>query len=407
MNTLICMVVDGAYPEDIRVRKEAETLVASGFEVLVVCPKKKGLPREEVVRGVRVKRIGNHYATFKKGVHDMFESIFNINLFFYFPLRSILKKENVVAIHVHDLPLAGTVYRFKTKHRTMVLDLHENYPEALKTWFLWRSNRLIKFKNSIFMRPSKWRRKEEKYVKLFDVVICVVEEMKEKLIRNFSVNLSKLIVVSNMEKKSFVRNYEKLEAQDLIKPGDFAITYVGGFGPHRGLDTAIEAMPEIQKTIPNAKLFLVGSGHPDVLAVLKNKVDLLNLQQCVVFAGQRPFKEVASIMCSSAVNIIPHHSNDHTDHTIPHKLFQIMLSKRPLVVSSCTPLQRIVKTYDAGYVFKASDAFDFARTIVRVYQDPEKAIARARNAFIAVAEKGENWEREGEKLVTLYKQLVN
>ena len=37
---------------------------------------------------------------------------------------------------------------------------------------------------------------------------------------------------------------------------------------------------------------------------------------------------------------VPHNSNPHTDSTIPHKLFQYMIAKRPILVSSSAPLQR-------------------------------------------------------------------
>ena len=60
------MVVDGAYPNDIRVRKEAESLVENGKKVLVVCPSKKGLLKNEVVNGVTIHRIGNDYTTWKR-----------------------------------------------------------------------------------------------------------------------------------------------------------------------------------------------------------------------------------------------------------------------------------------------------------------------------------------------------
>ena len=39
---------------------------------------------------------------------------------------------------------------------------------------------------------------------------------------------------------------------------------------------------------------------------------------------------------------VPHNSNPHTDSTIPHKLFQYMIAKRPILVSSSAPLQRII-----------------------------------------------------------------
>jgi len=396
------MVVDASYPNDIRVRKEAESLVESGKEVLVICPHKKGNLKSEVVNGVSIFRIGNNYSNTKKGLLDIFESFFNINILFYFGIKKAMKKYDIKYLHIHDLPLASTGYKFKSKVERLILDMHENYPEALKTWFLWKKNPLIKFKNFIFMNPALWELKEQKYCKVYDVVVCVVEEMKQKLIEKFAIDPSKLVVVSNFEKKEFASNFVNSVSQQIIKSSDFSITYVGGFGPHRGLDTAIKAMPEIVKKIPNAKLFLVGKGSANVEEKLRALAKETKFEEAIKFIGYRPFAEVSTIMQESNINIIPHKSNGHTDNTIPHKLFQIMLSKSLLLVSSCKPLKRIVEQYDCGIVFEADNINDFSNKVIEVYRKGNSLDYKTENAFNAVMQEGENWEEESLKLHSLY-----
>lgn len=398
----IGMIVDAPYPNDIRVRKEAESLVESGKKVVVICPRKKNDLQNEIINGVDVFRIGNNYTNTKKGLYDIFESVFNINLLFFFGIKKALKQFNIQFLHVHDLPLAGTGYFFKSKMKRIILDLHENYPEALKTWFVWKKNPIIKLKNMIFMNPVLWSKKEEKYCEKYDVVVCVVEEMKQKLIANFNIEPQKMIVVSNYEKKEFANIFLNLETQNIIRTQNFSITYVGGLGPHRGLDTAIKAMPQIVKKIPSVKLFLIGKGSKSVEDKLQEITKELRMEEHVTFVGYRPFKEVSTIMKKSNVNIIPHKSNDHTDNTIPHKLFQIMMSKSLLLVSSCKPLKRIVETYDCGVVFKADDINDFAEKVVMIYENEDKLSSKKENAFEAVMHKGENWEEESKKLHSLY-----
>jgi len=396
------MIVDGAYPNDIRVRKEAESLAENGKNVLVVCPRKKDDVQSEIINDVTVFRIGTNYTNSKKGIYDIIESITNINPLFYKGLKLAFQKYQIAYLHVHDLPLAGTGFMFKNHVKGIYLDLHENYPEALKTWFLWKQSKLIQFKNKLFMNPKLWSKKEEKYCKKYDKVICVVEEMKTKLIANFGIDERKLVVVSNHEKKEFADNFKHAVAQNIITDKEFSITYVGGFGPHRGLQTAIEAMPNILKNIPEAKLFLIGKGSADVEHTLKQLVVEHNLQNSVVLVGYRPFDEVSTIMQKTNINIIPHLANEHTDNTIPHKLFQIMMSKSLLLVSSCKPLQRIVNKYDAGLVFKANDTNDFAKKVVDIYQNYSKYQLKTENAFNAVMQKNENWEAESIKLLSLY-----
>ena len=405
MNGYICMVVDGSYPNDIRVRKEAEALVKNGKKVLVVCPAKKNDIQEEIINGVSIFRIGKNYTHFKKGIFDVVESVFNVNLFFYFNLRKVFKKFHIDFLHVHDLPLAGTCFLFRSKVKKLVLDLHENYPEALKTWFLWKKNPFIRLKNFIFMNPARWSLKEKKYCFQYDKIICVVDEMKQKLESKFTVDSNKMIVVSNHEQKSFVNNFEEKTAQNVIDINTFSITYVGGFGPHRGLDTAIKGMPEIIKTIPNAILFLIGTGSRDVEKKLRDIVKKNNVEGHVKFVGYRPFKEVSSIMKTSSINIIPHNADEHTNNTIPHKLFQIMLSGSMLLVSSCKPLKRIVEKYEAGLVFEAGNSQDFSDKVIEVFTNFDKHSHKTKNAFNAVMKEGENWETESIKLIELYDKL--
>lgn len=397
------MILDGAYPNDIRVRKEAESLAENGKKVLVVCPRKKNDLEEEVINKVEIFRIGKNYTIAKKGVYDIIESVLDINPLFYFGLKKVLKKYNIDYLHVHDLPLAGTGYKFKLNvNINIVLDLHENYPEALKTWFLWKQNSIIKLKNTLFMNPKIWSKKEERYCKKYPKIICVVDEMKAKLIANFNIDSKKLVVVSNHEKKDFALNFKQQTRQNIIGEKVFSITYVGGFGPHRGLQTAIEAISKIVEQIPNAKLFLIGKGSIDVENKLKEIAKRNGAENYTEFVGYRPFEEVATIMQTTNINIIPHLANDHTDNTIPHKLFQIMMSKSLLLVSSCKPLQRIVSKYDAGLVFEAGNSNDFAEKIIDIYKNYDAYQLKTENAYSAVKNKGENWENESIKLLELY-----
>lgn len=401
----IAMVLDASYPNDIRVRKEAESLSEKGKKVVVICPRKKNEPKIEKVNGVDIFRIGTNYSNTKKGLFDIFESVFNINPLFFFGIKKALKRYDITFLHVHDLPLAGTGYMFKSKVKKIILDLHENYPEALKTWFAWKKSPIIRFKNFLFMNPVIWTKKEKKYCLKYDKVVCVVEEMKHKLVSKFTIAPDKFIIVSNQEKKEFVSNFEKSREQKIISSNVFSITYVGGLGPHRGLDTAIKAMPLILNKIPEAKLFIVGKGSKNVEDKLQETAKEFNVTDKVGFLGYRPFDEVPTIMKDSDINIIPHKSNGHTDNTIPHKLFQIMMSKSSLLVSSCKPLKRIVEKYNCGVVFKADDEQSFADKVVLLFNEKEKLQEKKVNGYNAVVEKGENWEEESIKLINLYNNL--
>lgn len=62
-------------------------------------------------------------------------------------------------------------------------------------------------------------------------------------------------------------------------------------------------------------------------------------------------------------------SDINTDATIPHKLFQYMLEGKPVVVSSCTPLKRMVEETNNGLVFEAGNAKELADKIIDLYNN--------------------------------------
>lgn len=402
----IGMVLDGHYPSDIRVRKEAESL-AEQHDVFVLCTRANNTPSFEIVNGVNTLRKIKYHSKTQKGLIDVLSSINFINPVVKNTLSNFVKKNKIDVIHVHDLPLAKTAYIVAKKHGIKtVLDLHENYPAALKTWFSWRKNYLVRLKNKLFFGYRRWRKYESMILKKYDVLISVVDEMKERLINQHNISENKIIVVPNAEKKEFAKNFEKHCSNYFLDYSNrFIISYVGGFGPHRGLHTAIEAMNLISKKIPNALLVLVGPSNKDVRCHLESIVTKNNLTEFVLIKKREPFSKVMSIMKNSNVNIIPHVSNEHTESAVPHKFFQILLSGKPLLVSDCAPMKRIIKERNVGNWFKAENSEDFAKQIIEIHENYESALEKAKNGYNETFNGHLNWEFMSKELLTLYDNL--
>jgi glycosyltransferase involved in cell wall biosynthesis len=404
----VLMLLDGFYPADIRVRKEAESLVKK-HNVFILCCRKNEEIEEEIINNVTILR-KVHYKSFtKKGLIDIKVAINFIHPKFHRILSEIITKNNIDVIHVHDLPLAKTGFLAAKKHSLKsVLDLHENYAAALLTWFSWRKSPIIRLKNKIFFSYSKWQNYENKIIKKYDKIVAVVEEMKERIVADTKINESTITVITNSEKKEFASHFNSEKDAFFNEYKDnFIISYVGGFGPHRGLQTAIEAMVEISKEIPNALLALIGPANKDVRSYLENLIDKFNVRESVIIYESQPFKKVVNIMQSSSLNIIPHISNLHTESTIPHKLFQILLSKKPILVSDCAPLERIIQKHKIGTVFKAGSFNGFAEQVFKIHNNYDKAIIKAEKGFDLAFNGNLNWEHTEKKLLHLYNNLDN
>jgi len=402
---MIVMLLEGEYPKDIRVRKEAESLAEAGEPVTVFCYWKTGLLRHEIVNGVQVFRVGKNTTFRQLGLRDTFNAIFVFNRLLYKAVLKFAKSNPVKAIHVHDLHLAKTGFCLRRKLNVpVVLDMHENFPEMLEERFIFKKTLFKRIKDNLLFKPSRWKRVEARLIPKMDYVIAVVEEMKTKLHQLFpNFKDDQIIVISNYEKNDF--DYSETIPDFEFIPEFTYITYVGGISPVRGLDTVIEALTILNKEESNFKFLIVGSGNDAYLNVLKDLAVKHGQKDNVIFLGQKPFTEINYYMKKSKINIIPHIKNDHTDYTIPHKLFQLMQSKTTILVSNCLPLKRVIFDTNSGFVFTASSAQSLSDEVLKILALDKEVIDSIQQNAHNSAKQLFSWEKEGLKLVNHYKNL--
>lgn len=393
----ICMVLDKPFPPDIRVEKEARSLIKCGHEVHLLCFGEKN--ETEIIENIYVHRIFFDKSSIIKKILN-FGSFFN---YFYInkwceELLKLHEKESISVFHAHDLTTAPyTFLAGKRINIPVVFDMHEDYVSMISSG-MERKNiiRYIGLFLLIILPSMIWERIS---LALSSRIIVVVEEEINRLTA-MNVPLDKIEVISNT-----------VDIDELIKIGvsdlhsgfnnEYIISYVGGFSRHRGLDTLVMAMPLILDKIPNAHLLLVGDGiMKDYLFKMCKD---LNIEKNVTFTGWVPFKEAMNYIKSSNLCVIPYHRTRQTVKSFPHKLSQYMYFEKPILVSDVLSLKRIVEETKCGIVFKASDHNDLARKLIKA---KEQGILEqlGKNGRIA-AEKKYNWHETSNKLVRLYENL--
>lgn len=395
----ILMLLRGFFPPDIRVEKEARSLLKGGYEVFLLSANKGDMANEETVEGIKVirKKLPQDFPG-RAWIFFCFQVSF-IHPFWKKALEDAVKQYRVDAIHVHDLPLVSMGLKIARKFNLpLIADLHENYPEAIKVLGRSRKAKIL----NVISPTWRWKRLERFCVHQADAVITVVDEAKQHYVNDCGIPAEKATVVMNTEDLDYFYSIP-IDKQIIEKYEPcFVISYVGGFGPHRGIQTAISAMPGILHQVPNARLLLVGSGPNE--AALKELARRERVEQAVEFTGWQPFELVPSYISASDVCLIPHIASGHTNTTIPHKIFQAMAMGKPVIVSSAKPLKRIVEETGAGLVYSSGDAEALAEAVIRIYRDNELA-TKLGEAGKKAAKQRYNWEAEAEKLVSLYQNL--
>jgi Glycosyl transferase 4-like domain len=129
------LLENNPYPQDIRVRNEAQSLVAAGHRVEVVAPRAHGQPVRERVDGVVVRRFRAADAT-SQGISGMLREFLVAAVALHLAAVRALVRGGTV-LHIHNPPdilfLAGGVFRIAG--RRVVFDHHDLGPELVAVKF--------------------------------------------------------------------------------------------------------------------------------------------------------------------------------------------------------------------------------------------------------------------------------
>ena len=401
----IGMVLRNKFPPDIRIEKEVRILLSAGHRLHLLAYRSGNADErpEEEIEGLRVRRIlrePDQLQTARRCLNSLRFYFTFTNPYWASHIERYVRDFNLDALHVHDLPLVGTALGVSQRLGIpLVADLHENYPASLKL-----SVETDPSSRSWFTpHPKRWVPYERRVVHSATHVVVVVNEAKERLIKDYRLEPEKITVIMNVEDTDHFKSLDL--DQDILARyrGSFIISYIGGGGRHRGLDTAIEAMSYLRESIPQVKLVLVGISRQES-DEYRGIVESQGVQDHVEIIGWQPFHKVPSYIEASQVGLVPHHQNPHTDATVPHKLFQYMLMSKPVVVSTCRPLKRIVEETGSGLIFHSGDPKDLAKQIQILYADPQLRSDCGLHGREAATHRY-NWTTEGRKLTDLYHSL--
>lgn len=392
------MILDNEFTGDLRVENEVIALQNAGHQVFVLCLNYGSKKTTEKFNNAEIIRISIP-KFIKKKLVGLNNTIINLYpLFWSIQIIRFILQNNIEILHVHDLWMLNSAYKANKKFNLSVIaDLHENFVHALNHYRFANT-----FPGNILISKKKWAKSEIDWTTKADHVITVIEEAVDRY-KKIGVPENKISVVPNyLNMKEFLKlSINKSITQKF--QNNYTVTYVGGFDIHRGLESAIRSIPYVCKVINNYKLVLVGKGSNfNTLMQLAKK---LNVEEYVSFEGWQAHDLLSSYIAAGDVCLIPHLKTEHTDNTIPHKLFQYMIFEKPVVASNCNPIARIINETKSGLIFQSNNERELAEKILYLYRQPELRHKMGMNGKRAVLEKY-NWENAAKNLLNIYKNPI-
>jgi glycosyltransferase involved in cell wall biosynthesis len=390
-NLTISYIFQDEYPWDIRVDKIVTSLSSNGAKVHVISRNRSGLSeREQVNDNLFIHRLPY--------IENVFcRDLLNIPAFFSpFWLRKIIlvnRQKHCQLIIVRDLPLALTgILAGKVLSIPVLFDMAENYPAMIADTWKYRGPNISDY----FLRNPFLLRLMERFVlPRFDGVMPVSVQSKDRICK-MGVAEENVWVVGNTPRLPTRQEPSQNTFMDQIKdkPG-LKLLYVGGLEESRGLEVVIDSLPAIREEFPDVLFIVVGEGSSKKSLVVM--ADRLGVTENVFFAGWMDNRSVPAIIQLSDVCVIPHYVSEHIDTTVPNKIFDYMLQKKPVLVTQSKSLCAIVEKWGCGLVYDDNDSQQLADRICELSRAPLIREKLGKAGYNAVVNKC-NWAEDEKRL---------
>lgn len=380
------MLLDNSFTNDRRVHREAKALVDEGYEVDLYAIKSEGLPQEETVDGIRVKR------TFDLAVNDVKQ------LSYVRRLAAAIAAGDYSVIHCHDQTMLNLGARIKKLRRnaTLIYDSHELFhlwPMNLSV----PGNRLLWLKSFIVRRFQIYR--EWMNRKSIDCLITVNDSLAIDLKAHLRV-AGKPIVLRNIpefvaspSKSAIIRRKFGIPADDKI------LVFIGANVYRYSLN--LEAvMDQVANLNGFSLVFICGEGG--------NKADIRAYAESrgyrnIFFHGLVKPSEIQEYLSSCDVGLVPTWNKKDLSYwyALDNKLFEYMMAGLPILATQQPEYKRIVEDYDVGVCVNPEepDAYvEGLRRVIAGYDRFSRNVEEAKRAL--------NWENEKEALIDLYRSIA-
>jgi glycosyltransferase involved in cell wall biosynthesis len=198
-------------------------------------------------------------------------------------------------------------------------------------------------------------------------VVTLSEMMRIFVIETYGVDSERVRVIPmgiDMPAPICAARREELRTDLGLRAGDPVIGCVARLVGRKGHAYLVDAMRDVSKTHPQARLLLVGDG--DKRPALETAVLELGLEANVLFLGFRP--DVADLLELVDFTVLP-----SLQEEFGLVLLESLAHERPVVATSIGAIGEIVKTGENGFLVPPHDGEALARSIRAMIDDPGAA----------------------------------
>jgi glycosyltransferase involved in cell wall biosynthesis len=380
---VVMLLENNPYPQDTRVRNEAESLTEAGFHVTVLAPRGEAQAPFERVNGVEVRRYRILWASGSSLSYLAEYTVAHLQLL----ARSLLAlARGARVLHLHGPPdtlfVAGILAR--AARRKVVFDLHDSGPELF----------LAKFGASAAVLPAL--RAAQRQAIRWATHVIVTNESQRELVRRRSGRANHEV--------SVVRNGPRGKEFGALPPprgGALAaprLIYVGALDIQDGVLELGDLLTD--PGLAQATLTIVGDGP--VRARLRERCRQLGVDSRVSFAGHVAHADVPRLIADADIGLDPAPGTELNHGSTMIKVVEYMGAGRPLVAYELRETRR--SAGEAALYAPCAEPAAFAARVVELARDGEKRVRMAHAARARA--RGLAWECSAQILYDAYERLT-
>lgn len=370
------MILGNSFKNDIRVLKEARTLVQNGYEVEVLAWDRENelLNKEyEEINGIKIKRFfpKAKYGSGKKQIFSFIKFIFEV--------KKYLKNKEFDYLHCHDLDGLIVGYIIKKEKYKLIYDSHE--------FFAGYKN--MKIDKKIYYL-------EKILLKKVSEIISVSESICSEMKKIYKLKKNPILL------RNIPYYYQTDKKQNLLRE-EFGISdekkillYQGIFISGRGIEEIIKLLKDLPQIFV---LVLIGKGKEK--AKILEMIEKEKLKNRVYIKEFVPNNVLINYTSSADIGIhLAENKNLSYYYSLPNKLFEFIQGELPILCRNFPEMNNLILKYGLGKTVRfnsKSEIVDEILLILKNYNEYKKNLIKVKVELC--------WEKEESKLLNLYKNL--
>jgi glycosyltransferase involved in cell wall biosynthesis len=387
------MIVHAYYEEDPRVRREAETLVAAGWEVDVFGLRRPGEEPTAVVAGVNLRRlpVGRHQGA---GLPVYLAEYGAFLIRALWAATRAHRRRRYGLVEVHSLPdyLVFAALPMKLVGVPVLLDLHEAMPEFFRSRFPKAAN------------PISYRllRLQEKISIAFANEVMTVNEPLAERLRKLGIKPERLTVVLNSPDLTLFDPGAHAR-RAFMADGTLRIVYTGALTPTYELDVLLRAIASVVAARPDLPVTATLYGRGDAQPALEELASELGIADRVAFPGRIPIDDVPGAVADGDIGVAPTRLDPFTGMSLSTKVLEYAAMEKPVVASRLPTVERYFAP-DTLSVYEPGDSESLATTILGVVDDSDDRTARVERTRRRIDEL--SWTRQADAYKAVVERLT-